>query len=218
MSLVVFLGAPGSGKGTQAQLLSSEYPESVIHVSTGQLLRDYIKHGSERALQLKKIVDSGKLIPDEEIFIVLEENLKSYDQENIIILDGFPRTLNQGLLLNEFAKKTGNKIKRVVYFDIIDEELVNRLSGRYICTQCCAVYHKLNKLPQQLGVCDSCGSTEFQVREDDKEDVVLKRLGIFHKETEPLVSYYEAEQILTHVYVNRNVDDIKIELLKLLSL
>jgi len=218
MSLVIFLGAPGSGKGTQAELLGAEYQDLVIHISTGQLLRDYIKQGSVRANQLKTIIDSGKLVPDEEIFLVLEDKLKDYNYQNIIILDGFPRTLNQGLLLDKFVKKTGIEIKTVVYFDIIDEELVSRLSGRYMCARCDAVYHKNYKPPQQPGVCDNCGSVEFKVREDDKEEVVLKRISLFHDETEPLVSYYDAKKVLKKINANQNLDCIKTELKKLLSL
>ena len=218
MTFLVFLGAPGSGKGTQAQLLAAENPDTIIHISTGQLLRDAIALGTEKGLQIKELMGAGKLVPDEEIFAVLEENLKSIEDKCLVILDGFPRTLKQGLLLADFAKKTGKQIEKVVYFDIADAVLVDRLTGRYMCADCGAVYHKHHNSPQQDGVCDFCGSREFHVRNDDKEEVIAERLDIYHAETEPLVSYYDAQGVLFRLDATQPVEGIKKTLLKNIKL
>lgn len=218
MTFLVFLGAPGSGKGTQAQLLAAENPDSIIHISTGQLLRDSIAQGTEIGLQIKELMGAGKLVPDEEIFAVLEEKIKSIDEKYLVILDGFPRTLKQGLLLSNFVKKTGKQIEKVVYFDIADAVLVDRLTGRYMCADCGAVYHKHHNSPQQDGVCDFCGSLEFQVRNDDKEDVIAGRLEVYHAETEPLVSYYDAQGVLFRLDATQSVEGIKKTLLKNIKL
>jgi len=218
MTFLVFIGAPGSGKGTQAQSLAAEHPDRFVHISTGQLLRDALVEGTPHALYLKNLMESGKLIPDEEIFTVLEDKLKSIKASHLVILDGFPRTLNQALLLSDFAKNTGKHVEKVVYFDIADAELVNRLAGRFMCADCGAVYHKHHNRPLQDGVCDLCGSKNFQVRNDDNEDVIAKRLGIYHAETKPLVSYYEAQGVLLRLDAAQSVDSIKKTLLKEIKL
>jgi adenylate kinase len=218
MSFLVFLGAPGSGKGTQAQLLAAENPEYILHISTGQLLRDAINKESPSGLHIKELISSGKLVPDAQIFAVLEEKLSTIDAKFKVVLDGFPRTLNQGLLLENFVKKTGKQIEKVVYFDIADADLVDRLTGRYMCAECGAVYHKHHNSPKQDGVCDFCGSHEFHVRNDDKEDVIAERLEVYHAETEPLVSYYDAQGVLFRLDATQSVDSIKETLLKNIKL
>ena len=218
MTFLVFLGAPGSGKGTQAQLLAAENPHAIIHISTGQLLRDAIAGGTEKGLKIKELMGAGKLVPDEEIFAVLEEKLATITEKYLVILDGFPRTLNQGVLLSYFVKKTGKQIEKVVYFDIADDVLIDRLTGRFMCSDCGAVYHKHHNSPQQHGVCDFCGSQEFHVRNDDKEEVIAGRLEVYHAETEPLVSYYDAQGVLFRLDATQSVDGIKKTLLKNIKL
>ncbi|MDP3371841.1 MAG: adenylate kinase [Candidatus Paracaedibacteraceae bacterium] len=218
MNFIVFLGAPGSGKGTQAQVLADTYKEHVIHLSTGQLLRDAIAEGSECGLYAKSLIDAGLIVCDEVVFNLLEEKLKNISSEKRVILDGFPRTLNQAVLLENFLQKTRKQIEKVVYFDIADAELVNRLTGRFMCADCGAVYHKHYNSPQQDGVCDFCGSHDFKVRDDDNEFVVKKRLDVYHAETEPLVSYYDAQGVLFRLDAAQSVESIKKTLLKKIKL
>lgn len=216
MGFIVLLGAPGSGKGTQAQVLANEF--SVVHISTGQLIRDEIKQATDFGLCLDRKCQLGGLIPDEDIFNLLENKLKELKKDQQVLLDGFPRKLTQAKLLKQFLEKTGNQLEKVVYFDIADEALVERLTGRYLCASCGAVYHKHHNSPQQDGVCDFCGSREFQVRVDDTEEVVRKRLEVFHEETEPLVSYYDAQGVLFRLDAAQSVESIKKTLLKNIKL
>lgn len=216
MGFIVLLGAPGSGKGTQAQVLANEY--NVVHISTGQLIRDEIKESTEFGLYLQRECQRGALIPDADIFSLLEKKLKDLKTNQQVLLDGFPRKLTQAGLLKEFLEKTGNQLEKVVYFDIADEALVERLTGRYNCADCGAVYHKHHNSPQQDGVCDFCGSRKFHVRVDDTEEVVRKRLVVFHEETEPLVSYYDAQGVLFRLDAAQSVESIKKTLLKNIKL
>ncbi|MDP4724938.1 MAG: nucleoside monophosphate kinase [Pseudomonadota bacterium] len=213
MTFLVFLGAPGSGKGTQAQNLVLTYPDMFAHISTGDLLRQEVKKKSEAALRLQMDISAGNFISDDIIFDLMEEKIKTIDDSKKIILDGFPRTFDQAQRLLDFVKKTGKRLEKVVYFGIADELLFDRLSGRMTCNECGAVYHQ-TAMPERC----SCGSTSFRVRADDNENVIRNRLEIFHAETEPLVSYYEAQRVLFRVDAAQSIDGIKQELLKVLGL
>ncbi len=216
MNFIVFLGAPGSGKGTQAQMLASEY--NLEHISTGQLIRDEIKESTEFGFRLERECLSGNLISTEDIFNLLGKKIKELSIDRQVILDGFPRTLDQAKLLKDFTEKTGNQLEKVVCFDIAGEALIERLTGRFMCADCGAVYHKHHNSPQQDGVCDFCGSENFQVRPDDAEEVVKKRLDVFHEETKPLVSYYDAQGVLFRLDATQSVESIKKTLLKNIKL
>ncbi len=218
MKFFVFLGAPGSGKGTQAQNLASSNANRLLHISTGQLIRDEINCGTDLGRQLKEKTNTGGLVSDIDIFNVLAKKLAAVSDKEIVILDGFPRTLNQAELLKEFAEKTGNTIENVVYFSIADAALVDRLAGRFTCGHCGAVYHNHHNAPKVSGVCDFCGSHDFHIRPDDTKEVVEKRLSVFHAETEPLVSYYEALGVLFKLDASQSVESIKETLLKNISL
>lgn len=218
MNFFVFLGAPGSGKGTQAQGLAAAYADVLLHISTGQLIRDEICSETELGRQIKEKADMGSLVSDDDIFNVLAKKLECVKNKKTIILDGFPRTLNQAVLLKQFAEKTGNMIEKVVYFSIADAELINRLAGRFTCVHCGAVYHNQHNTPKTDGVCDFCGSHDFHVRPDDRKEIVEKRLRVYHEETEPLVSYYEAQGLLFKLDASQTVERIKEILLKNISL
>lgn len=207
MDFLVFLGPPGSGKGTQAQILAQESPK-VCHVSTGQILRDEISSGSEFGKILESYVSNGQLITDQMMFKILETALSRMTNFSTILLDGVPRTLYQADLLDDYLKKTGSSLKKVVYFDIGDDILVERLSGRYSCASCGASYHKVSKKPVIEGQCDSCKSTVFEQRRDDTMEVVQKRLAVYHEQTQPLVDYYIEHGLLVKIDATESVESV----------
>lgn len=188
---IVFLGPPGAGKGTQSALLMERL--SFIQISTGDLLREAVKNQTPLGLQAKSYMNEGKLVPDELIVGLIEEKLEEFSQSNIIF-DGFPRTLNQAKALDELLPKKGRALNRVILFEINDEELIRRLSGRRVCQNCGAVYHVMYNPPREEGVCDKCGGTLIQ-REDDREEVIRNRLSVYHSQTAPLIDYYREKLV-----------------------
>lgn len=183
---LVFVGPPGAGKGTQSALLSERL--SFVQLSTGDILRDAVKNQTPLGVKAKSYMDEGKLVPDELIIEMIEEKLETLAHKNII-LDGFPRTIKQAQALAELLKRKDRKLDAVILFDIKDDEVVKRLSGRRVCPGCGAVYHTVYAPPKVDGVCDKCGASLIQ-RDDDKEDVIRKRLDVYHSQTSPLVQYY----------------------------
>lgn len=183
---VVFLGPPGAGKGTQSALLGERL--SFVQISTGDLLREAVKNGTSLGKKAKAFMDEGKLVPDELIIEIIEEKLEHLYDKNII-LDGFPRTIKQAQALDELLKRKNRNLNAVILFDISDEEVIKRLSGRRVCPTCGAVYHIIYNPPKNDGLCDRCGSPLIQ-RDDDKEDVIKKRLEVYHSQTSPLIEYY----------------------------
>ncbi len=195
---IIMLGAPGAGKGTQAAVLSEHF--GIPTISTGNMIREALKNGTEMGLKAKAFMDEGKLVPDEVVIGIVKERLSEDDCKNGFILDGFPRTIPQAEALDEM----GVDIQHVVNIDIADERIVNRMSGRRVCEGCGRPYHLVNLKPQKDGICDDCGGTLVQ-RKDDHPDTVLARLDVYHKETEPLVAYYEKQGKLVNV---PGVDDV----------
>lgn len=181
---LIFLGAPGAGKGTQAEIVSQRL--SVPIISTGNILRESIKNGTELGLQAKAVIDVGGLVPDEVIMGIVAERLSKPDCAGGFILDGVPRTLAQaeGLAAMNIA------IDRVIEIDVPDDVIIARLSGRRVCESCGSSYHIVAKPPINEGVCDSCNG-RLVVRDDDRPETVQKRLSVYHSQTEPLIDYYE---------------------------
>ncbi|MCX7739334.1 MAG: adenylate kinase [Hydrogenothermaceae bacterium] len=188
---IVFLGPPGAGKGTQSALLMERL--SFIQISTGDLLREATKNQTPLGLQVKSYMNEGRLVPDELIVGLIEEKLEEFSQSNIIF-DGFPRTLNQAKALDELLSEKGRVLNRVILFEINDEELIRRLSGRRVCQNCGAVYHVMYNSPREEGVCDKCGGTLIQ-RDDDREEVIRNRLSVYHSQTAPLIDYYREKLV-----------------------
>lgn len=184
---IIFLGPPGAGKGTQSQLLKER--DSFIQISTGDLLREAVKNQTLLGLKAKEYMNEGKLVPDELIISLIEEKLKEYEESNIIF-DGFPRTIPQAESLNKLLKDFNKGINAVILFKIEDEEVIKRLSGRRVCPNCGAVYHIIYNPPKNNEVCDKCGTKLIQ-RDDDKEEVIKKRLEVYHQQTKPLIDYYK---------------------------
>ncbi len=180
---IIFLGAPGAGKGTQAENVEKLY--NIPAISTGAIIRESIKSGSEAGLKAKEYTDAGKLVPDEAVIAIIKERLKMPDCANGFILDGFPRTIAQA----EALDRLGIEIDFAISIEVDDEAIVGRMSGRRVCPTCGASYHVEYNPPKKEGVCDSCGGS-LEIRADDKPEVVRDRLKVYHELTEPLKKYY----------------------------
>ena len=189
---LIMLGAPGAGKGTQAEILSAKL--GIPTISTGNILRAAIKDGTPVGLEAKSYMDAGKLVPDSVIIGIVAQRLEQPDCANGFILDGVPRTIGQA----EALDKAGVAFDHVISIEISDGEIVDRMAGRRVCSSCGAPYHVKAKPPKQEGVCDSCGGPLVQ-RDDDKAETVLHRLEVYHAETEPLKGYYEGKGVLSPV-------------------
>lgn len=189
---LILLGAPGAGKGTQAEIICAKL--NIPSISTGNILRAAVKEGTEMGLKAKSFMDAGALVPDEVIIGILKERLAQPDCANGFILDGVPRTIAQA----ESLEKAGIKFDDVVSIEIADEAIMERMSGRRVCEHCGASYHLVAVPPKVPGVCDSCGGKLVQ-RHDDEPETVKHRLEVYHKETEPLKDFYAERGLLRSV-------------------
>ena len=181
---LILLGAPGAGKGTQAEVIREHL--QIPAVSTGNIIREALRNGTEMGLKAKSYMDSGALVPDEVVIGIIEERLQQDDCKNGFILDGFPRTVPQA----EALDRMGIEIDRVVDIEVSDQAIIQRLSGRRVCEKCGASYHVEHNPSKPEGICDKCGGTTV-VRKDDKPETVLERLETYHQQTEPLKAFYE---------------------------
>lgn len=197
---LILLGAPGAGKGTQAEKVSEKL--NIPTISTGNIIREALKNETEMGLKAKSFIESGKLVPDEVVIGIIKDRLDKDDCKNGFILDGFPRTIPQAEALDEM----GIKIDKVIDIEVSDEKIVGRMSGRRVCPDCGASYHTEYKKPEKEGICNSCGA-ELIIRKDDKPEVVLDRLSVYHEQTEPLKEYYKAKGILNEVEGQEEVAD-----------
>ncbi len=193
---LIFLGPPGAGKGTQAKKLVQLL--GIPQISTGDILRAKKEEDSPLGRQIREIMAEGKLVPDEIVVEIVKERLSQPDCEKGFILDGFPRTIPQAEALDEVLKEMGRKIDAVVYIEVPEEELIKRISGRRVCEKCGEEYHVIFKPPKVEGVCDKCGGRLIQ-REDDKEEVVRKRIEVYNNSTAPLIEYYEERGLLKRI-------------------
>lgn len=197
---IIFLGAPGAGKGTQADVVSKTL--HIPAVSTGNLLRAAIKNGTELGLRARTFTDVGKLVPDDIVIGIIKERLAEPDCANGFILDGFPRTIPQARALDEM----GVAIDKVIEIEVPDETIIRRMSGRRVCKACGASYHIEFKKPERDGVCGECGG-ELCIRTDDAPETVAERLKVYHAETEPLKDYYAASGKLVVVQGQHDIRD-----------
>jgi adenylate kinase len=184
---IIFLGAPGAGKGTQAAELARE--RKLVHVATGDLFRQALERGTELGLAAKSYMEKGVLVPSQITISMVLERLSAPDCVNGVILDGFPRNLEQAEALDKALSQEGKAIDKVVYIKVSEEELLKRLSGRWICRKCQAPYHATDSPPKVPGRCDKCGGELYQ-RPDDNEVSIKKRLEVYFAETAPLIDYY----------------------------
>lgn len=191
--IVVLLGPPGSGKGTQAKKLWAD--KKLPQLSTGDMLRSAIQQGTKLGMQAKVFMDQGALVPDSVVIDLIAERSEAPDCRSGFILDGFPRNISQADALDEMLKGRGRSVDRVVLFEMPDEDLVRRLSGRRTCVKCNTMYHIDHAAPKVAGQCDQCGGAVIQ-RDDDQPEVIKKRLLVYHQQTEPLVGYYRGKNKL----------------------
>ena len=193
---IILLGPPGAGKGTQARHLVET--RGMIQLSTGDMLREAKSSGTEMGLKVAAIMDAGKLVTDEIVIGLIEEKL-SAESGSGFIFDGFPRTLAQADALGELLESKGHSLHAVVEMKVDDEALVSRITGRYTCSECGAVYHDVTKKPAKDGECDTCGSHDFTRRADDNEDSLRTRLMNYYRDTSPLIGYYWAKGQLKRI-------------------
>ena len=197
---LIFLGAPGAGKGTQAEKVSEKL--GIPTISTGNIIREALKNKTEMGLKAQSFIEVGKLVPDEVVIGIIKDRLANDDCQNGFILDGFPRTIPQAEALDTM----GIAIDRVIDIEVADEKIVQRMSGRRVCPDCGASYHIEYKKPAKEGVCNACGAS-LVIRKDDKPEVVLDRLSVYHEQTEPLKDYYGKKGILKEVEGQEEVAD-----------
>ena len=202
---LVLLGPPGAGKGTQAKVLSKEFKS--LHVSTGDMLRDAVKNETEVGKVAKGYMDKGELVPDNVVIDIVKERISKDDAKNGFMLDGFPRTDEQAIKLDEALTSAGKKLDLVLYFKTSEEISISRLSGRRVCPACGAIFHIKNMPPKKEGTCDRCGAKLIQ-RDDDKEDTIRRRLVVYENDTKSLIKYYIDKGILKKVSGDLDVAEL----------
>lgn len=200
---LVLLGAPGSGKGTQAKMLEKKY--RVPHISTGDMFREAMEEKTQFASELKEVMGKGGLVSDEVVIEVVKKRINKDDCRNGFILDGFPRTLRQAESLDGILGS--RKLDYVLYIDVSEEEVIKRLSGRRICSKCKTGYHILFHPSKKDGICDKCGESLYQ-RDDDREETIKKRLMVYKEETESLIDFYNRGNVLKKINGNGSIDEI----------
>ncbi|NLI70240.1 MAG: adenylate kinase [Firmicutes bacterium] len=212
--LLILLGPPGAGKGTQAEQISEKY--NLLHVSTGEILREAIKKGMPLGIKAREYIDRGELVPDEVIVGVIEEKLESDGGANGFLLDGFPRTVAQARSLDGVLERKEKSIDGVILIDVDEEELVLRLTGRRVCRDCGDGYHVKFLPPQVRNVCDRCGGELYQ-RDDDNIEVVKQRMHVYREQTEPLIAYYKNNNLLARVDGTQDVEGVFRQISRLLD-
>ena len=193
---IIMLGAPGAGKGTQAKMIADKY--GIPHISTGDIFRANIKNGTELGKKAKTYMDQGLLVPDELVVDLVADRIVQEDCAKGFVLDGFPRTIPQAEALDVALTKLGAKIDYAINVEVPDENIVTRMSGRRACVACGATYHLVHIPTKVEGICDRCGA-ELILRDDDKPETVMKRLAVYHEQTQPLIDYYTAQGALVEV-------------------
>lgn len=210
----VLLGAPGAGKGTQADIIVKEM--GLPHVASGDLFRQALKDATPLGKQAESYMKAGKLVPDEITIKMILERIAQPDCKNGCVFDGFPRTLEQAKALDAALEKAGKSIEKAIYIEVPEAALLDRLTGRYVCRVCQTPYHIRNSPPKNEGVCDKCSGELYQ-REDDKEETIKERLKVYFAQTMPLLEYYEKRGKLLRVNGNQPIDEVGKEIVKFLK-
>ena len=211
---IIFLGAPGSGKGTQSKLVSKNL--SLPQLSTGDILREAVKAGTEVGKRAKSFMDAGDLVPDEVIVGIIGDRTEQQDCNGGYILDGFPRTLEQANSLQNMFESSRTSLDHVVYLEINPDKVVERLTGRRVCSACGAEFHLQFKTPKVEGICDICGK-ELMHRSDDHEDKIRNRLKNYNDQTAPLIEYYEKAGVMKRVVAEGDIAEITLKIMDVLK-
>ena len=211
---IIFLGAPGAGKGTQASIVAQKL--DMVHIASGDLFRQATEQGTELGIQVKSYMEKGKLVPDEITIRMVLERMSAPDSEGGVILDGFPRNLEQARALDKALTEQNKSIDKVVYIKVSEEELLSRLSGRWICRSCQAPYHAINSPPLVRGKCDKCGGELYQ-RPDDTVETVKKRLEVYFAQTIPVIDYYNRGGKLLELDGEGSVDEVSEKIISALQ-
>lgn len=206
MMNLILMGLPGAGKGTQAEQIVDAY--QIPHISTGDMFRAAVENQTELGLKAKSFMDSGNLVPDEVTNGIVNERLAESDTERGFLLDGFPRTLNQAEALEEITNNLNKPIDAVFYIEVNKDILMQRLTGRFMCSNCGATYHKLNKPTQVEGTCDRCGGHEFYQREDDKPEKVAHRINLQMESIRPILDYYKERGLLHEINGDQSIEEV----------
>lgn len=205
--VLILLGPPGAGKGTQARMLEEDF--GLVQLSTGDLLRAAVAAGTEAGMQAKAVMAAGGLVSDEIVLAILRDRMAQPDVAKGIILDGFPRTAGQAAALDALLAQSGQKVTAAVSLEVDDEAMVGRVSGRFTCADCGEGYHDEFKRPAVAGTCDKCGGTAMKRRADDNAETVRERLKAYHAQTAPLIAYYEGKGVLERIDAMGAIDDIR---------
>jgi adenylate kinase len=211
---IIILGAPGAGKGTQADILSQEM--DLPHIASGDLFRQALEKKTEVGILAKSYMDKGELVPDEITIKMILERINQADCVSGCLFDGFPRTLHQAKVLDKVLKEQEKSIDKAVYIEVPNEELVKRLSGRWLCRTCQTPYHIINSPPKTPGKCDKCGGELYQ-RSDDREETVRDRLNIFFAQTVPILDYYKKQDKLIKINGNLGMQAVAKEIISALK-
>ncbi len=203
---LILMGLPGAGKGTQAEQIVDEY--KVVHISTGDIFREAIKNETKMGLKAKKFIDKGELVPDEVTNGIVKERLSKDDIKDGYLLDGYPRNMAQTKALEDIGQELGRALTGVINIDVDPKSLMERLTGRYICRNCGATYHKVFNPTKVEGTCDRCGGHEFYQRDDDKPETVKKRLDVNIKMNTPLLKFYKEKDLLHNVNGNQEIAQV----------
>jgi adenylate kinase len=212
---LILLGPPGAGKGTQAKRL--EESRGLKQLSTGDMLRAAVESGTAIGREAQRIMDAGKLVPDEIMIRMIDERIGQPDCKKGIILDGFPRTVRQAEALDAMLARRGGRLDAVIEITVDDAALVDRIAGRFSCAKCGTVYHDRNNRPQKDGVCDICGSTDFKRRRDDRAETVETRLKEYYEQTAPILPYYREKGIVRQVDGMNGVDRVSEQIERVLD-
>ncbi len=209
-AVVILLGPPGAGKGTQARMLEDDF--GLIQLSTGDLLRAAVAAGTTAGKKAKEVMDAGLLVSDDIVLAVLKDRMAQDDVQNGIILDGFPRTDGQASALDGLLAAVGQRVTAAISLEVDDHAMVGRVAGRYTCAGCGEGYHDEFKTPARAGTCDKCGGTAFKRRADDNAETVRERLKAYHAQTAPLIAYYDGKGVLQRINAMGAIADIRAEL------
>ncbi|WP_299947819.1 adenylate kinase [uncultured Ruegeria sp.] len=214
-AVLILLGPPGAGKGTQARMLEEKF--GLVQLSTGDLLRDAVAAGTEAGQAAKAVMEAGDLVSDGIVIAILRDRMAQSDCAKGVILDGFPRTTVQAEALDGLLAASDQKIDAAISLQVEDAEMVIRISGRYTCAGCGEGFHDTFKQPVEDGKCDNCGHTEFKRRADDNAETVASRLAAYHAQTAPLIDYYQAQGVLKGINAMGQIDDIAQDLQRLVD-